>query len=322
MKKNVWYIIVIGLIFFGTIFYKFYKSINYKKEKKVSIAILQTLSHPALDLVVSSCIERLKSPENNGSSRIVSVFNGQGVISTLHTIAQRIASDKDYDLLISVGTPATQALYNCYGLTPIMFAAVTDTKALGILDHKKMTGITDMIDLSKQVHLIETLLPKALRIGIINNPSDPGSIVQYKKFVDLFEQKGYQVVSILVQGIQDLGVAINQAVRKIDLLLVPVDNVIAIGIGQVVAICDQYGIPIVVSDALLVSKGALAGCGVDYAALGYQTAERAISFLSGNVAFADFQIASVAESVCHVNRSRFEKLNKNADDFDKKFVWE
>jgi putative ABC transport system substrate-binding protein len=318
MKSKIIFIICplifLGVYFFGNLFFL---------EKKIflpkfSIAILQTLSHPALDLVVKNCSETLK--QELGDDVLISVFNGQGVVSTIHTIAQRISTQK-YDLAITVGTSATQALYNCNGALPIMFAAVTDIAALGSFDPSRMTGITDMIDLKKQVQLVKDLMPNARSIGIINNPSDPGSFVQYQHFCELFTNEGCSVIPVVVQGVQDLGVAINQAVRSIDALLVPVDNVIAIGISQVVSIADQFNVPVIVSDALLVKSGALGGCGVDYALIGHETAQRSIDYLLKKKSFFGIPIQSVAQSVCHINKKRFE-LRSSEKNFSYPVVWD
>lgn len=317
--KNNKIVVVIGFFVLASFFcLKLFYSDNRPLSHTFSVVILQTLSHPALDLVVKNCSETLK--QELGNDVLVSVFNGQGVISTIHTIAQRISTQK-YDLAITVGTSATQALYNCNGALPIMFAAVTHIAALGSFDRARMTGITDMIDLKKQVQLVKDLMPNAHSIGIINNPSDPGSFVQYQHFFELFTNEGYAVIPVVVQGVQDLGVAINQAVRSIDALLVPVDNVIAIGISQVVLIADQFNVPVIVSDALLVKSGALGGCGVDYALIGHETAQRSIDYLLKKKAFFRIPIQSIAQSVCHINKKRFE-FHSSEKNFSYPVVWD
>jgi putative ABC transport system substrate-binding protein len=319
--KNKKFILILFLgTIIGLLLWRFFSSSKKSDAPRFSIAVLQTLSHPALDLVVKNFSKSLKNELGNEIS--VTVFNGQGVISTIHTIAQRI-SNQEYNLAVTVGTAATQALYNCNGTVPIMFAAVTDVAAIGSFDRTRMTGITDMIDLKKQVQLVKDLMPRAASIGIINNPSDPGSIIQYQRFVELFTNAGYKVLPVVVQGVQDLGVAINQAVRSIDVLVVPVDNVIAIGISQVISITDQYKIPVIVSDALLVSSGALGGCGVDYGAIGTETAHRAAHYLfNKGSSLADFPIQSVSQSLCHINKKRFDLLFPSSFQFNYPVVWD
>lgn len=321
MEKKISFLFIFLFFFVGLVFFKFFVSEKNSEKAQFSVAILQTLSHPALDLVVQNFSEHLKSKLGNQVS--ISSFNGQGVISTIHTIAQRI-SNHGYDLAITVGTPATQALYNCNGSVPIMFAAVTDVAALGEFDKNRMTGITDMINPENQVNLVHDLLPRARSIGIINNPSDPGSIIQYKNFVTLFEDKGYTVFPVVVQGVQDLGVAINQAVRSIDVLVVPVDNVIAIGISQVISITEQHAIPVIVSDALLVPAGALGGCGVDYGMIGIETADRVFQYLQNKslLSLKEFPVQSLAKHMCHINKKQFDKLVLLPVQFDYPVIWD
>lgn len=321
MEKKISFLFVFLFFFVGLVFFKFFVSEKNSEKAQFSVAILQTLSHPALDLVVQNVSKHLKSKFGNQVS--ISSFNGQGVISTIHTIAQKI-SNHGYDLAITVGTPATQALYNCNGSVPIMFAAVTDVAALGEFDKNRMTGITDMINPENQVKLVHDLLPAARSIGIINNPSDPGSIIQYKHFVTLFENKGYTVFPVVVQGVQDLGVAINQAVRSIDVLVVPVDNVIAIGISQVISITEQHAIPVIVSDALLVAAGALGGCGVDYGMIGIETADRVFQYLQNKslLSLKEFPVQSLSKPICHINKKQFNKLMLSRIQFDYPVIWD
>ena len=156
---------------------------------------------------------------------------------------------------------------------PLVFAAVTDPKALGILDsHVNITGVRDMIDVPREIDMLKRLLPDAKKIALLFNPSEINSrqIVQQMK-VEI-EKSGLSWLEAGIYQETEVPAVISMAARNADAILCPTDNTVASSIQVIISQCHKAGIPLIVSDNLLVLKGALAAQGVDYSMSGQKAA--------------------------------------------------
>src|SRR5436190_7684961 len=121
--------------------FKFRMGKEIKQERKLyTIGILQTASHPALDAARQGFIDEIQSQVNDKVNFVIN--NGQGSISTIHTIAQQFHAKQDIDGIFAIATPAVQAMVSIEKEKPICIAAVSVTPAL-FLSEKNVCGVSD-----------------------------------------------------------------------------------------------------------------------------------------------------------------------------------
>src|SRR5262245_6282467 len=119
-----------------------FKKSRSKSEEKIIIGILQTASHPALDRARIGFKEQIL--KNIPSAQFIEQ-NGEGIASAAQSIAAAFHANDAVVAIFAIGTPAAQAIARVEKQKPIIFAAVTDPKAAGLLNHN-VSGTSDRID--------------------------------------------------------------------------------------------------------------------------------------------------------------------------------
>ena len=106
--------------------------------------------------------------------------NAQGDISTAATIGQKFASE-GLDLIYSVATPTSQAVAKATTTIPIVFCAVTDPVAAGLVTDvnapsANITGVSDLLTpdaLTKHLQLIKRACPSSRPSACCTTPARP-----------------------------------------------------------------------------------------------------------------------------------------------------
>ncbi len=304
MKK-----VIVGCIVVAVCIGLFFVIRNNKSKHTTlyTIGILQTASHPALDAVAQGFQEELKKLLGDDVSCVLK--NAEGSILYTQTIAQQFARDDQFDLFFTIATPAVQAMHAAEKQRPIVFGAVTDPKALGLTDAgTNVCGITDMIDVAAEVAMLKALVPNAKNIGLLYTTGETNSLV----LVDLMKKEitaaGLTSTDFAVSGESDVQAVVQLACRKSDLLLAPTDNTIASTIALVSMITQKSKKPLIVSDNMLVSCGALAAQGVDYKDSGVQAAHQAEQLLKGLAVVADVSCQPAKSKKIFINESVLKQL--------------
>ncbi len=250
-------VLLIGIIF--------YKQQVVQKKYPYSIGIMKTASHPALDAVSQGCKEIIQTKQND----LINIIekNGQGSSNALHLIAQSFARDTAIDVVVAIATPAAQSSQEVIKNKTILYAAVSDPVQAGLMSDQ-IKGVTDTINLEEQVRLIQTIAPEAKTIGFIYNKGEINAISMIKNITPLFEEVGLKMLHFAVTTEAEIPQAIAAATTRSDLIFTPIDNTVASTIDLIAQKTLEKKIPLVVSDNLLVSHGALAASGVDYYASG------------------------------------------------------
>lgn len=278
-----------------------------KKETLWTVGILQTATHPALDAATQGFTSELTSILGNKVSFITQ--NAEGSVSNMQTMAQGLRSNTSVDLLFAIATPAAQAVASLEKEKPIIFAAVTDPQAAG-LTGSNVTGVTDMIDVKKQIDLLSMLVPHAQTVGLIFNRGEINSLALAEQMKTELEQKDICVLEFGIINESEIPAAAQAACRKTDVILAPTDNTVASTIKVITTIAQRMHKAVIVSDTLLVSQGALAAQGIDYATCGKQAAHLAAELLQGSKQISNMAIVH-PDSKAVINRQEFDRLQLN-----------
>ncbi len=273
-----------------------------------TVGILQTASHPALDAVLDGFQAELQKIMGDMTINIV-IQNAQGSVASAHTIAQQFHGSQKYDVFFAIATPAAQAMHAVEKERPIIIAAVTDPSALGLIyPGTNVCGVTDMIDVVAEIAMLTQLVPDVKNIGLLYTTGETNSLAAVEIMKSELIKLGLTPIDFAVSGEQDMQAMVELACRKSDLILAPTDNVVASTISLITMITHKYKKPLIVSDNMLVSAGALAGQGVDYKVSGQQAAHIALALLTESKHPSDLPIEQTKCEQIFVNKQTLKLL--------------
>lgn len=255
-------------------------------EKKVKLGIIQVAEHPALDAARQGFLDTLE--ENGyveGKNLIVDYGNAQGDQTALKTIAKKLVTG-NCDLILAIATDSAQAVAAETTKIPILITAVTDPVAAKLVQSNEkpgtnVTGTNDMNPVKEQVELLQKLAPQTKRIGVIYNAGEVNSVVQVDMVKDTASKAGLNVVEATVSNTSEVMQAAQSLVGRADAFYIPTDNTVSSSVESIIKVAEANAIPVVVGEAAMVDRGALATIGIDYYKLGKQTAEMALRVLKG-----------------------------------------
>ncbi|AFS77370.1 ABC transporter substrate binding protein [Gottschalkia acidurici 9a] len=286
---------------------------NNAQDKVIKIGISQVISHGALDSTREGFVAALEEKGYRDGEKIkIDLQNAQGDSATMQTIAQNFVADKK-DLLLGIGTPSAQALYNATKDTPILITAVTDPVGAGLTKSMEkpetnVTGTSDALDLKLQFELLKKLAPNAKNIGVLYTTSESNSEVQLKEIKAKAPEFGFKIVEAGVATTNDVAQSLEHIIGKIDAMYIPTDNIIVNSMPLIYSKTIDKKIPIIGSEKGQVENGALATEGIDYYKLGYQTGLMAVEILEGKKP-ADMPVQTANEYILNVNKETLGKLS-------------
>ncbi len=195
----------------------------------------------------------------------------------------RALSQKQPDLLITVGTPATRSGMQYAGNLPLIFTLVLDNPtgqgANSTLD-QPASGVTLMVPLRDQLQMIRQALPEARRVGLLHSRS---SAALYSSVARQADELGLRLEPRVISGERDVPDALRSLLPNVDVVWMPPDNLVYDSriIRFILLECFQNSVPIVAASRAVAEAGTPLALGVDYADIGRQTAEMALRRLSG-----------------------------------------
>lgn len=249
---------------------------NHSHQYQYTIGIIQTASHPALDAAREGFVATIKKAMPNTVNIVV--HNAQGSITNLHAIAQRCSQDKRVNLIYAIATPAAQAIATVEKTKPIIIAAVTDPTIIG--SQQNLGGVTDAINIDKQIEMMMLLTPSLQTVGLLYSTGEPNSLKQIDLMKTRLAQNNIDYVEVGITHESDLPLAAATACRKADALLCPTDNTIASGMPIIVKIARDHNKPLYACHNQAVEQGALASRGVDYTQCGAHAGAIALECLT------------------------------------------
>ncbi|WP_296135956.1 ABC transporter substrate-binding protein [uncultured Tessaracoccus sp.] len=253
----------------------------------LKVGIVNLVSHPALDAAQEGFVEGLaEAGYEEGKNLTLDIQNASGDQSTLTSIAGSFATG-DHDVYYAIATPSAQALSQVITDRPIVFAAVTDPVAAGLVSSwespdANVTGVSDLNPMDAQVELIREVVPDARSVGIVYSSGEVNSEVQVKDAEAAAKKLDMQVVTKTVTNSSEVQQA--AAGLEADAILVPTDNVVVSAAESVVQVAEERGIPVFASDEATMERGAAAGLSVNYTQQGKDAAKLAVELAKGKEA--------------------------------------
>lgn len=276
-----------------------------------SVAVTAIVEHPALDAVRDGVKDELKDAGFEAGKNLKWDYqSAQGNTGTAAQIARKFVGDKP-DAIVAIATPSAQALVAATKSIPVIYSGVTDPVAAQLVKDWKasgtnVTGVSDVLELDKQLDLIKKIVPAAKRVGMVYNPGEANSAVVVKAFKELLGKSGMTLVEAAAPRSVDVGSAARSLIGKVDVIYTNTDNNVVSAYEALVKVGNDAKIPLVASDTDSVKRGAIAALGVNYYDLGRQTGKVVVRVLKGEKP-GDIASATSSKLELFVNTSAAQK---------------
>ena len=265
------------------------------------IGVLQLTEHAALDASNEGFVAAL---DDAGIDYEIDQQNAQNDQSACQTIASKLVNDGD-DLILTIGTPAAQAVASATSDIPIIGTAITDFAESGLVADNEapggnVTGSSDLTPVADQIELLEQLVPDAKTVGLLYCTAESNSEVQIAMAEEALDAAGIAHERYSVSSSNEIQQVIESMVGKVDAIYTPTDNTIAAGMATVSMVANENDLPVIVGCDTMVEDGGLASYSINYFDLGYKAGEMAVEILTEGADPAEMPIEYLAAEDCQL----------------------
>lgn len=295
--------------------------------KTIKVGICNYVDDASLNQIVENIQARLKEiGGEKGVAFDVSYDNCNADANLLTQIISNFIAD-DVDIMIGVATPvamAMQAATEDNGI-PVVFAAVSDPVGAGLVESMEapgsnVTGTSDYLDTAAVMQLISAADPDAKNIALlydIGQDSSTAAIAHAKEYLDA---NGIAYGEYTGTTVDEVTLAVQALIADgVDAVFTPTDNTIMKSELSIYEMLQEAGIPHYTGADSFALNGAFLGYGVDYAALGVETASMAASIALDGAKPADTAVKTFDNGCATINTETCEKLGFNYDEICKAF---
>lgn len=251
-----------------------------------SVAVTSIVEHPALDSLkdgVKAALEKAGFTEDKGLEWQFQTAQGNTAIAA--QIARKFVGDKP-DVIVAIATPSAQAVVAATKNIPVVYAAVTDPVEAQLVPSfepsgTNVTGVSDQLELTRQIELIKQVVPNAKTVGMVYNPGEANSAVVVRQMRELLPDYGMTLAEVSAPRTVDVGAAARSLIGRVDVIYTSTDNNVVSAYEALVKVGNDAQIPLVASDPDSVKRGAIAALGINYYDLGLQAGAMAVEILKG-----------------------------------------
>ena len=259
-------------------------------EDKVTIAVIQLLTHGSLDEDYQGFLDGLKEAGYEEGKNLEIIYqNPEGDQSNLATMADAVVA-KDPDLIVAIATPPAQAVQQALDSAgksiPVLGTAITSYTETGLAETDEkpglgISGVSDNCPMDLQLMLAQQIVPELKTLGILYTSSEANSQIQAEQMEEVCVAAGVQTLVKTVSDKTMIDDTMQSFTGNVDALYIPTDNNIASAMGSVDIVATENKLPVVVGVSAMCADGGLVALGVDYYVLGKVTAEMAVEVLNG-----------------------------------------
>ena len=301
--------------------------VNDADGKTVKVGICNYVDDASLNQIVENIQARLKEiGGEKGVAFYVSYDNCNADANLLTQIISNFIAD-DVDIMIGVATPvamAMQAATEDNGI-PVVFAAVSDPVGAGLVESMEapgsnVTDTSDYLDTAAVMQLITAADPDVKNVALlydIGQDSSTAAIAHAKEYLDA---NGIAYGEYTGTTVDEVTLAVQALIADgVDAVFTPTDNTIMKSELSIYEMLQEAGIPHYTGADSFALNGAFLGYGVDYAALGVETASMAASIALDGAKPAETAVKTFDNGCATINTETCEKLGFNYDEICKAF---
>ena len=253
--------------------------------QKRSIGFIQLVDNGAFADMRQGFLDKLKELGYSDDLLTVNYKNAQGDIGTLNSICQEMANG-DYDVVVTIATPAAQAFVNQGSKIPLIFISVTDPVASGIMSSmetpdKNATGTSNLVPVDEIFKLADKLTPGITNYGMLYNTGESNAVTTIRKAKDYLDTQKVSYIEATVTNSSEVQQASESLVRRTSAIYIPIDSMVQSAMPQVAQIAKDAKIPVYGSSPVMVVSGALATVSVGDYYMGGISAEMADTYFKG-----------------------------------------
>jgi len=254
------------------------------------ICVTKIVSHAALDAAEKGFEAGLYSA---GFKEGVNVFyerhDAKGEPAQADVISKKFA-EGNCDLIHSIATPTTQSVLKFVHNTPVVFSAVTDPEAAGIVPSgsspgsktgTQVTGVSDKWPVPLQMRTYAKFVPQARIWGTIYNPGEDNSVSHVSEMRKAMKDLSLQLIEVHATNAAEVEAATRSLVGRVQAIAITADNTSVAHFEIIAAICNENKIALFAGDVDSVPRGAIAAYGTDYYLIGYSAGKKAALILKG-----------------------------------------
>ena len=247
------------------------------------IGIAKFVSHPALDAIEKGIQDELADSKPDYK---IDLQNANADMNTAAQIAQHFKQEK-VALAVGIATPTAQALANQIKDRPVIYAAVTDPVAAGLVASMdkggaNITGTSDMTPVREQLDLLRSLKPSVKRIGNIYASGEANSVVIASIVKAYCQENGLEYVETTITNSSEARQALLSIADRIDALYLGNDNTVFSALSGIADVALEKKIPVVTADPSSAETiPVLAALGYDYYRMGVATGKIIVRVLNG-----------------------------------------
>ncbi len=214
------------------------------------MGILQQMEHTSLDEIREAVEAGLARGAAAGGYTVEVVYkNAQGDPTAIRTIAEQFAA-QGVDVIVPIATGAAQGAAAAAQDVPIVFSAVADPVAAGLLDAfdrttGNITGVSNGIDVAKIFALADELTPGIGTYGFIYNEGEVNSQSIIEKAKAFLDARGLAYEEVTVASSGEVQQAARGVIAKgVDALFIPNDNTVASALPVLAQEAIAAGLPV------------------------------------------------------------------------------
>ena len=223
--------------------------------------------------------------------------NAKGNTSYAKQIADAF-KEKNPDLLVTIGTTATEAIKEKFDKTPIVFLAVSNAERLGYCDangnpKSNLTGVIDSQLFEEQLDFIQKNYTQVKRLGIIYTAGN--SLSEF--FIDYFKfyatSYGIDIYTVAINKPEDVNAALKNLLPKVDAITLIPDNTVDPKAKEVVDAAKAAKKEVFGMGTIHKNAGAHVAVERDYRLVGEKAAELAKEILVDGKKVSDVKTVKV-----------------------------
>jgi putative ABC transport system substrate-binding protein len=270
--KKLWGIVLISLLLCSS--FIFANGVNEAAPSgTTTIGVSKFLSHPALDAVEEGMQDYLAE---EGYTVVYDFQNANAEVSAAAQISQKFKSDK-VDIAVGIATPNAQSLINVLKDTPVVFSAVTDPLAAGLVPSytkgysEKIAGVSDMNPVEAQISLLVELTG-AKSIGNVYASGEANGVILMEMAKAACAKLGVEFVAAAVSNTSEVMSATQSIVGRIDAMYIATDNTVISALPSIDDVTNKANVALMSADPSGVDGlNFLVAMGFDYYKIGRAT---------------------------------------------------
>lgn len=272
------------------------------------IAIIQQIDNGAFTDMRNGFEEGLRA---SGINVEFQELNAQGDATVLQSYVQSAITD-EVDMIVTIATPATQAVVSAGTDIPNVFIAVSDPVGAQVLTSmdkpdKNSTGTQNPIPVEKIFSTADKLTPGTQKYGMLYTEAQPNSVNTCKAAKDYLDTTSITYTEKTVTNSSEVQQAAQLLLEECDALFIPNDAVIQDAMPVVVEAAKAANKPVYGSSAVMPASGALAAVAISDTEIGKISAEMAAEILNGKDV-SEVPAQAVEATVTTVNKATAESL--------------